>query len=482
MYSMQRDIFVCLRDECGLEANRPVVAGISGGPDSLYLLDILQSAGYAVIVAHFNHKLRTTADEDAQFVEVLAVKLGLPFVTESADVRRHANQNSLSIEEAARLLRYRFMFQVAHKYEAQAIAVGHTADDQAETVLMHLLRGAGLNGLRGMSYRAILPGFDPEIPIVRPLLDTWREETVVRCAERGLKPRLDPSNTSLNYLRNRLRHILIPTLESYNPRIRSALWRMAHTLGGDYEILNEVVDQAWQAVFQAEGTGYVRLDAGTLAEASAGMQRNLLRRALERLRPGLQNVDFTSLERGIACLEAGSDRLRVELTGSVYLLREDKSLYVATWEADLPTGDWPQISTGAVPMRLAWPGTWEIAQNWTLKAERWEYPALAWEQARDNYNPFQAWLDIDRFTGNLCVRTRRPGDRFLPLGMSNNAVKLSDFFINAKLPRRARSGWPLVCDGDSIAWIPGFRPAHPYRLRQESRNVLYLSLVRAGEE
>lgn len=479
---MQRDLLSCLTVDCGLDPAKPVIAGISGGPDSLYLLDMLRKAGYKIVVAHFNHKLRPESNEDARFVQTQAEELKVPFVLGSADVAGYADEHSLSVEEAARILRYKFLLQTARKHRAQAVAVGHTADDQAETVLMHLLRGAGLKGLCGMSYRTVLQDFDPEIPIVRPMLDTWREEVVFFCASRGLRPRYDPSNTSPNYLRNRLRHILIPALESYNPRIREALWRMAHTLGGDYEILTEVLDSAWGSYCQAEGPGYVTFSAAALSRTSAGLRRNLLRRALEHVRPGLQNVDFAVLERADACLTADGDISQLDLTSGVRLLMEGERVYVAAWEADLPKEDWPQIKSSTLPMRLTWPGTWAVARGWTLKAERWQFPALAWEQAQHNENPFQTWLDIDRFTGALSVRTRRPGDRFLPLGMANHAVKLSDFFINAKLPRRARSGWPLVCDGETIAWIPGFRPAHPYRLRQDSRNVLYLALMRSQDE
>ena len=157
----------------------------------------------------------------------------------------YAQANSLSLEEAARNLRYRFLFAQAHRLNAQAVAVGHTADDQVETVLMHLIRGTGLTGLKGMSYRTILPTFDADIPIVRPLLDTWREETVAYCAANGLRPNYDPSNDSLNFLRNRLRNVLIPTLETYNPKFREAVWRTVQSLNADYAILKETLNSDW---------------------------------------------------------------------------------------------------------------------------------------------------------------------------------------------------------------------------------------------
>ena len=150
-----------LRDQCGLTKDRPIIAGVSGGPDSLCLMSVLRQAGYRVIVAHFNHKLRADSDIDANIVEQTAGRLNIASVIESGDVHAYAEREKLSIEEAARILRYRFLMEQARYFKAQAVAVGHTADDQVETVLMHFLRGAGLAGLKGMTHRTIVHTFDP---------------------------------------------------------------------------------------------------------------------------------------------------------------------------------------------------------------------------------------------------------------------------------------------------------------------------------
>jgi tRNA(Ile)-lysidine synthase len=246
-----------LVNQCGLDPARPVLAGVSGGPDSLCLLGILQEAGYRVIVAHFNHQLRPEADLEAASVSERAKRLGLPFVSDSADVRSYAEQQSLSLEEAARILRYRFLFAAAREQAAQAVAVGHTADDQVETVLMHFLRGAGLSGLKGMEYRTILPVFDPQIPLVRPLLALWRGETEAYCREHDLEPHFDASNADTMYFRNRLRYALIPELEKYNPRIKESLLRSAQALQSDYAALQEGVESAWKNIVIEKGEDWV---------------------------------------------------------------------------------------------------------------------------------------------------------------------------------------------------------------------------------
>src|SRR5574339_187830 len=261
---MLENIDSILTETCGLNRDLPIIAGVSGGPDSLCLMNVLRMAGYRIIVAHFNHKLRTDSDTDANIVEQTAARLNLVSVIQSGDVRAFADSGKFSIEDASRILRYRFLMEQARRYHAQAVALGHTADDQVETVLMHFVRGAALVGLKGMNYRTIIQMFDPAIPIVRPLLDTWREETVVYCATNGFRPRHDPSNASLDFFRNRLRHLLIPTLETYNPRFREVLWRTSRYLAGDYEILSGVLDEVWKMCTVQESEEFVAFESSAL--------------------------------------------------------------------------------------------------------------------------------------------------------------------------------------------------------------------------
>ena len=226
-----------LRDRCGLAMDQTIVVGVSGGPDSLCLLDGFVRLGYPVIAAHFDHQLRPESGQDAAVVEAKVKSLGVPYQRGNADVRSIAEDKHQSIEEAARHSRYTFLFGVARERGAHAVAVGHTADDQVETVVMHFLRGSGLSGLRGMLYSTILHSYDASIPVVRPLLDVWRTETESYCRIRGLEPVYDKSNEILDYLRNKIRHELIPQLETYNPGIRKVLWRSASVLREDENII-----------------------------------------------------------------------------------------------------------------------------------------------------------------------------------------------------------------------------------------------------
>ena len=475
---MLENIDSILSEKCGLRRDRPVIAGVSGGPDSLCLMNVLRKAGYRIIVAHFNHKLRPDADADANIVEQTAGRLNIASVIQSGDVRAFADAEKLSIEESARILRYRFLMEQARHFHAQAVAVGHTADDQVETVLMHFIRGAGLAGLKGMNYRTIIKMFDPEIPVVRPLLDMWREETIVYCATNGFRPRHDPSNASLDFFRNRLRHLLIPTLESYNPRFREVLWRTSHALSADYEILSERLDEVWKECAVQQNVDFIAFDVTALSKQSVGLQRNLIRRAMEYLNHDGADVNYATLERAANFIADSHQRARMNLSGEMHMLREDMFIYVVAADATLPIERWPQMPHESVTITLKVPGSVLLSGGWKLSCERWNIASLALEQAKANEDPFQVWLDAKGISDALELRGRQDGDRFEPFGMDGHEVKLSDFFINVKLPQRARDRWPLLCVGERVVWVPGYRPAHPFRITDSTRQALYFSLTR----
>lgn len=471
---MSEKIQAVLKNECGLVKERPIIVGVSGGPDSLCLMDILRQAGYSIIVAHFDHQLRPESSQDARMVEKTAARLMLGSIIDGTDVRAHADREKLSLEEAARSLRYHFLFNLARERNAQAVAVGHTADDQVETILMHFLRGSGMSGLKGMSYRSIIKMFDSEIPVVRPLLNMGREETVVYCAANGLRPHYDSSNDSLNFQRNRIRHLLIPNLESYNPKFRDAVLRMSYSIRSDYAFMMDILETAWGEAATAVGEDVITFDFHLLSQHSLGLQRNLIKYAMQTLRPDV-DVNFSALERATDLIKNSAYSSNVDLKGGLRILREANSVYVCTLNAKLPFNSWPQMPSAA-PVTFSIPAQVELAGGWKLNCEHWHIPALVKEQAERNQDPFQVWLDAENIPKSLELRIRHQGDVFAPLGMGGHLQKLSDFFVNEKIPQRAREHWPLLCSGDEIIWVPGYRPAHPYRLTSSTKSALYFSI------
>jgi tRNA(Ile)-lysidine synthetase, N-terminal domain/tRNA(Ile)-lysidine synthetase, C-terminal domain len=462
-----------------LPTHAAAIIGVSGGPDSLCLLDLArQISSLDITVAHFNHKLRPEADREAEIVRQVAEQMGLAFVTDSADVQVYASENRLSLEEAARLLRYRFLFAQARIYHAGVVAVGHTADDQVETILMHFLRGAGLAGLKGMAGNTCPNEFDREIPLVRPILHLWRHETETYCHEHNLHPINDPSNTDETHFRNRLRHSLIPELEKYNPRFKNMLLRTAEALAGDYEVLADSIDLTWPKVVREAGSDYVVFNSSALAGIPRGLLRNIMRRGMELLRPKMRNLDFNILQRAAdfitapISLSAEVPPRKMDLSEGLYLQREADSLYLATLETDLPSAHWPLIE-GIYELKI----NHQVDLDDTTSLSAFEVDIKnARRSAQENDNSFIAWMDADLTGDQFTVRTRHPGDRFKSLGMDGHTIKLSDLFVNVKLPERARGKWPLVIVGDEIAWVPGFRLAHTFRITEETKRVVRLTL------
>lgn len=470
---MQEKLEQFFKHECaGLDLD-PILVGVSGGPDSLCLLDLLVKSKRPLIVAHFNHQLRPESGREAEHVRSLAQRYALPFVSASLNVRSFASENGFSLEEAARKARYRFLFDRAREAGARVIAVAHHADDQVETVLMHFLRGAGLSGLKGMAAVTLLPEFDASIRLVRPLLHTWRREIEAYCLENQLETVEDLSNADQTYFRNRLRHSLIPEMETYNPGFKQTLLRSTESLGGDFQLLAEVVDKFWESSVLESGPGYLVFDLPALRAASPAMLRNLFRRAASHLNSDLRDVNFEAVERLVGFVrDVGAASRQVDFTDGNHVFLEAGQLFIARRSTEIPTPHWPQIRQ---PAELSVGQSLHLEANWRLQVQE---VAVSQDEAGiyNNRDPFQAWMDAGLVTGQLHVRSRRDGDRFQPLGLPEGSLKLSDFFINEKLPLRGRENWPLVCLGEEIIWIPGYRLAHPYRVTASTRRLLHFSL------
>ncbi len=471
---MSENFEAILRDGCGLVKDRPIIVGVSGGPDSLCLMEILRQAGYSLIIAHFDHQLRPESSQDARMVEMTAARLILDCIINGADVRAFADHEKLSLEEAARSLRYQFMFKLARKHNAQAVAVGHTADDQVETILMHFLRGSGLAGLKGMPYKSIVKIFDAEIPIVRPLLDMRREETIKFCAANDLSPHYDSSNDSFNFQRNRIRHSLIPELENYNPKFRDAVLRMSETLKGDHAFMLELLETAWHEIMIAVDEGVITLDFNLLSKNSLSLQRNLIKKAMQTLQPDI-DVDFLTLERATHLIKDLSTSAVVDLKAGLRLYIENDLIFISKTNSKLPINLWPQLPDGR-SIAISIPGQIELMGSWKLYSNYTPLDDLARAEAERNEDPFRVWLDAEQIPDSLELRVRRRGDRFFPLGMQGHSQKISDFFVNEKVPHRVREHWPLLCAGDEIFWVAGYRPSHSCRLTASTRKAFYFYL------
>lgn len=279
-----------------------LVVGVSGGPDSVCLLHILVKLkgrlGIGLHVAHLNHLLRGIESEaDAEYVSTLARHLGVDATLEQREVKIYRAEHRLSLEEAAREVRYQFFTEVARSVGADRIALGHTAGDQAETILMRLVRGAGIYGLQGMQpltrWESLV---NTRLIVIRPLLEVGREEVEAYCQQHALAPRRDSSNLSSSYLRNRIRHELIPLLQSYNPRVSEALLRTAGSLAVDFSFFEQHVSQIWDKLVSEEGEALI-LNTKEITSLHPALQRYLLREVTRRLLGSLKDIEWKHIEK-----------------------------------------------------------------------------------------------------------------------------------------------------------------------------------------
>ena len=465
--------------ESGLTAGKLLVVAVSGGPDSLALLHALyhlrDDLGFDFHGAHLNHGLREDASKaDAQFVADSFRRLGIGFTLEQADTPSFRRKHQLSLEQAARELRYAFLTRVAAEQQADAVVLGHTADDQAETVLMHILRGSGLVGLRGMETASGRVFNGSEIVMVRPLLSVSREETAQYCRALELEPRLDESNLSLELKRNWVRIQLIPLLQEYNPAVRDALIRLSRSVAKDLEYIEGEVNNVWRETVRHSDRG-VTLNTGTFSRLAPALQNHLLRRALAALKGDLEDVEQDHID-SMARLMAGPAGRSLDLPGGIRFSVSYGEAMLASSEYDpcpLPVIEGEHILK--IPGENLLPG-WRVTAS-LVRQERDRRAPDFGRKTTAEYPVFHtAVLDYDRLDGQLWVRSRRPGDRFQPLGMSQTK-KLQDFMVDSKTPRRWRDRVPLVVSPRGIAWVVGWRIAEWARVGDDTSTQLELRLL-----
>ncbi len=449
-------------------AGRRIIAAVSGGPDSMALLLLLErlraSLDLQLHVAHADHGLRgDESREDARFVEDAARGLGLPVTIGRLDVNALRAERHLSLEEAAREARYAFLVETAAGCGASAIAVGHTADDQAETLLMRLLRGSGAAGLAGMAAVSSLPGgrSGERIALVRPLLDFAMAETRAYCRLRGVTPREDSSNSDLALTRNRVRLELLPLLERYNPRIRDALLRLGASAALDHDFLSQAADEARGRLSADAEQGVVSISRAGFRALHPALQRHVLRLAYREVAGTAKELSHRHVEDMVR-LSGGRTGARLALPGGLAFEVGYDELRLAA------AGVRPESAQPiAGENELTIPGETRVGA-WRVLAE---LAAPAAEPPAGG--PLRVALDAERVGGGLHVRSRRPGDRINPLGMAG-ARNVQDVMVDARTPAADRDGVPLVVSERGVVWVVGHRMAHWARVRVDTQRVLLL--------
>lgn len=439
-----------------IEPGERILAAVSGGADSVALLHVLAALRgemrFDLAVGHLDHGLRPGSAEDARFVAGLAGGLGLPFRSERADLAARGDA-----EDLARRARYDFLERTAAALGAGKVATGHHADDQAETILLRLLRGAGAGGLAGMPLRRPLGS----VEIVRPLLDATREEIRGFLAFRRLPFREDPTNAAEGFLRNRVRLRLIPFLvEHFAPRVRDRLLALAEVLRDEDAFVEAAARAAYTEVAREDPEG-IEVDLAALAAAPPALRRRILRRALLAASKGGAAVE---MDHVAAVLDlAGAERSggRLDLAGGVRAERTAGRLRIGPARAE--------AAPGPVRFEVAVPGE-TVVSPLGVVLETTLFPR-AGGVVPIGRRGRAAHFDADAVRPPLLVRTRLPGDRFVPLGMKGTKT-LQDLLVDAKVPRGARDRVPVLADAEGVVWVVGVREGARCRLRKSTRRCL----------
>ncbi len=472
-----------------------VVVAVSGGADSVCLLHILAKwrgqLGIKLHAAHLNHQLRGAESEaDVRYVSDLAASLGVPVTIERRDVAAYRNERRCSLEEAARELRHAFLAQVGRQAGANRIAIAHTRDDHIETILMHILRGTGVAGLRGLApcsrmaydvqaaslFQSSPPGNRSDLLVIRPLLDVSREETSGYCAEYALAPRVDSSNLSLSFFRNRLRLELLPVLRQYNPNIDQALLRLADIAREDQVFIEQQAAELWSEVARTEDRA-VYLDKKKVASLPIALQRQLLRDAVTRLAGDVRDIEAVHIEEARSLLNKPVGKM-------VYLPRgivcqsgyEEVMVGSQARRSELPPCPFPQLSGEIgleVPGETVLPGWKVVASIFSREAYKRYQENLKGVQL---HGPMTANFDFGKTGACLFIRNRRPGDRFQPLGMTE-PKRLHEFMIDARVPRSWRDRIPIVCSPQQIIWVVGWRIDDRVKVTEDTKEILHLEFV-----
>ncbi|MFO0707227.1 MAG: tRNA lysidine(34) synthetase TilS [Nitrospira sp.] len=459
------------------EPGHHLLIAVSGGPDSVALLRLLHRLApqwrLTLMAVHFNYGLRgTESEEDQAFVVALCRALAVPLRCVALNVATRPKGTSLQAH--ARALRYREMTALAGELAADRIALGHTADDQAETILLWMVRGSGLAGLSGMPAQR-------EGLFIRPLYDVRRREILAYLQDAGQSYRFDSSNAKPLYTRNRIRHDLLPVIERVVPSALDALCRLGDLCREDERYLEDRTTQLGVAYFHDNGRGTSSIDRRQLLDQPVAIQRRLLRALLKQVDPQHRPAGFSTVEILRARLTRTRSGFTMRLAGALVSVTGGRVLVSCRQEPfDSGQAGYSQApimvaspTLGGAPTLVEWTGTGQQIQVQMVLRRELSQPARTPEW-------FMA-VDADRVSGPLMIRSWRAGDRFVPIGMKQCSKKLQDFFVDRKVPKAQRPLIPILEAPEGILGVLGFRQDERFIITDETRRCLVISLIDSSQ-
>jgi tRNA(Ile)-lysidine synthase len=456
-----------------------IVVGVSGGPDSVALLHLLCAMSgehdWFIAAAHVNHGLRgEESDAEEDYVRTLSEQLGVRCFVIRVDVKGHLPEFGGNVQAAARELRFRALSETAATWGTSIVTLGHHGDDQAETVLMRLLRGTspgGLSGIRPISYVFGLK-------LVRPLLRIPKSELETYCEHYGLKPRIDSSNESRNYFRNAIRLDILPYIMKLRDGAADALRRLADMSADEDDYLDGIAREQLASIVPPQGDGNVTVPRERITRVHIALQRRMIKIILNSLKMDEDAIDYAKIERIREAITA-------ERPTTLALTIGDDVVFRRSYD----TLEWGYTGTQEL---LSQPYSFQIPieRQGTLALDaigaslEWTFMSGVQRLSKDAEadDPYTAWFDADALHEHvpLVVRTRNPGDRMAVFGL-NGSKKVKDMFIDAKLPKHHRGLWPILTDGaGQVLWVPGFRRSRAALLHADTKAALVIKLKFTG--
>lgn len=460
-----------------LKQGNKVLLCVSGGPDSTAMfyafLVLKKEMGLELYAAHLNHLLRDAeSDKDEDYVKGLAEKNGVPVLTEKFDVKALAEIQKLSLEDAARRARYKFFKRAADHYKIDVIATAHTSDDQAETMLMRILRGTGLKGLCGILPKRKIGKYT----IIRPMLEISRQEVMNFIKMEMIKPRYDKSNKSTNFLRNKIRLKLMPLLEKeYSPNIKILLSILADTINNDYEYLAKMYTGIFLNIAKIKNYNSVSLSLSKFKILPISAQRSVLRQAVEKVKGNLDNIDFRHLNELGSLISERPVSSIVHLPGGIETVKTKLTLQFRLKRQESLKENYPDSVLLKIPGITKF-GRYRIKAN--LIKGRKDIDSLFGIKSKNNkkLNKNEEFVDIENIKQPLFLRLKKDGDRLKPFGM-NRYKKVKAILIDDKIPYKRRGNIPLLISSDNkILWLCGVRLSEDCRVSSKSKNILRLQI------
>lgn len=449
-----------------IEKGDKIIVGFSGGPDSTALLYLLKQLSHyyeiSLYSAHLNHKIRSDADRDVEHVRGFSNSLDIPFYFRESNVKLIAQSKKISEEAAGREERYRFFHDLKVELNADKIALAHNKNDQAETLLMRFFRGTGLEGIKG-----IIPF--REDGVIRPIIEVSRKDIELFCSRNNLKTLTDSTNKDIKYLRNRIRHSIIPVIEEeINPNIINNMSYMSEMFREDSDYINKYVEKASKKVIEYKDNK-VYLHISNILNEHKAIGKRIIRRGVEIFKGNKLDLDYKHIDLIYDLCNKKESGLSLDIPNNICVYKEYNFLVIKSQN---------NSKVNKYCYRVDSSGIYKFEDlDIIIKVNIFERKNIRY---KDN-NIYEAYFDYNKVKNNLCLRNRRSGDRFSPKGMKGTK-KLKDFFIDEKIPKDKRDNVPLLCEGQNIMWIIGMRKSGKYSIDKNTKKILHIIFWRGAND